>query len=90
MYYEKWLIFTHTNSKMTNIHFMYGRVKGNVLKLPRLYHAAYPNCRQPNRRMFSKIHQCLREIGQFKPNLVDCGRPRLVRIPAFEENILRT
>jgi len=40
--------------------------------------------------MFSKIHQCLHETEQFKPNLVDCDRPRLVRIPAFEENILRT
>lgn len=80
----------YTNSEMTDIHFMYGRSKSNASKAARLYHVAYPNCRQPSRRMFSKIHQRLREIGQFESNLVDCGRPRLVRTPAFEENILRT
>jgi len=34
-------------------------------------HAIYSNRRQPNRRMFSKIHQRLRETGQFKSHLVD-------------------
>ena len=55
-----------------------------------MYHAVYPNRQQPSKRMFNKIHERLREIGQFKPNLVDCGRSRLVRSPTFEENIFRT
>ena len=61
--------------------------KGNASKAARLYYAAYPNCRQPSRRIFSKIHQRLRETGQFK---FSCDRPRLVRTLAFEKNILRT
>ncbi|KYN22299.1 hypothetical protein ALC57_05307 [Trachymyrmex cornetzi] len=69
----------YTNSEMTDIHFMYGRAKDNASKAARLYHAAYPNHRQPSRRMFSKIYQRLRETEQFIPNLVDCGRLRLVR-----------
>ena len=61
----------YTNSEMTDIHFMYGKAKGNASKVARLYHATYSNRRQPNRRMFSKIHQRLRETGQFKSHLVD-------------------
>jgi len=72
----------YTNSEMTDIHFMYGRAKGNASKAVPLYSAAYPNRRQSSRRMFSKIHQRLRETGQFKPNLVNCDRSQLVRIPA--------
>jgi len=45
---------------------MYDRAKGNASKAARLYHAAYPNRRQPSRRMFSKIHQWLRETVQTK------------------------
>jgi len=66
----------YTNSEMTDIHFMHGRAKNNASKAARLYYAAYPNRRQPSRRMFSKIHQC--ETGvQFKPNLIAVDRDLL-------------
>jgi len=76
---------------MTNIHFIYGRTKDNASKAARLYHAAYSNHRQPNRRKFSKIH-----LSGVRPDRIgvqtkfSCGRLRFVRTPAFEENILRT
>ena len=63
------MMIIFTNSEMTDIHFMHGRAKNNTSKAARLYYAAYPNSRQPSRRMFSKIHQCETEV-QFKPNLI--------------------
>jgi len=76
----------YTNSKMMDIHFMYDRVKSNASKAARLYHAAYPNRR---------VEECLAKFinAYVRPdssNQFRCGRPRLIRIPAFEENILRT
>jgi len=50
---------------------------GNASKAARLYHAAYPNCRHPSRRMFNKIHQRLHETEQFKPNLIAVNRDLL-------------
>ena len=52
----------YINFEMTDIHLW----MDNASKAARLYHAAYPNHRQPSRRMFSKIHQRLRETVQTK------------------------
>jgi len=86
---EKWLIFIQI-LQMTDIHFMYGRAKGNASKAIRLYHAAYWRIAD------SQEEECLAKFinAYVRPDnsyqIYDCGRPRLIRTPAFEENILRT
>jgi len=68
---------------------LYGRAKSNASKAARFYHAICPN------RRFSQVEECLAKFinAYVRPNssnLVDCGKPRLVRTPVFEENILHT
>ena len=78
----------YSNAEMADMHFMYGCANGNALEACRLYAEAYPNRQIPSSRMFSKIHQRLRDNGKFGKITTDCGRPRSVSTPAAEEIIL--
>ena len=51
----------------------------------RMYQRRFPNRRLP----FSSLHRRLRETGTFTTNAHDHGRPRRVRTPEVEEEILR-
>lgn len=77
-----------TNEEMADIHFMYGRANGNSNLARRLYAEKFPNRRCPAKGTFAAIHQRLRETGSFKRNTSDCGVPRSIRRPAFEEDVL--
>lgn len=74
---------------MTDMHFMYGRANGNASEARRLYAEAFPNRTLPSDKLFSKLHQRLRENGSFVIKKHDAGRPKTVTTPETEEYVLR-
>lgn len=78
----------YTNAEMADMHFVYGRANGNGLEAQRLYAELYPHRTLPHHNIFARIHQRLREHGNFSRNTVDCGRAREVRTVGLEEAVL--
>ena len=78
----------YSNEEMADIHFMYGRGNGNAYEVQRLYRAQFPNRRLPDPRTFTSVHRRLREHGTTHPPNNEGGRPRTVRTPEVEEEIL--
>lgn len=78
----------YTNAEMADMHFLYGRANGNGLRARRLYAELYPERTLPHHSVFARIHQRLREEGNFSRTTVDCGRSREVRTVALEEAVL--
>lgn len=76
-------------AEMADMHFMYGKANGCALEARRLYQETFPNRQLPSDKMFSSLHQRLRETGNFKPNKKDCGRNRTTRTPQAEEIVLQ-
>ena len=78
---EKYIIVEYTD-----IHFMYGKAKGNALEAARLYAEAFPHRRHPYGRTFSRIQQRLRENGSFR-HQERPSRPKTLA-PDVEERVL--
>lgn len=76
-------------AEMADMHFMYGRANGCALEARRLYHEAFPNRPLPSDKLFTNLHQRLREIGTFTPIKSDCGRSRTTRTVQAEERVLQ-
>lgn len=79
---------SYSNNELTDMHFTYGQANGNAREAKRLYQEKYPNRRQPDRKLFSRLHARLCETGKFEANLNDNGRPKAVSTPELEERVL--
>ena len=77
----------YTFAEFANIHFCYGLADGNAREAQRLYAERFPGFRVPCLRTFIRTHQNLSETGNFT-NRIEGGRPREVRNPQTEEQIL--
>lgn len=71
------------------MHFMYGLASGNAVEARRLYAASFPNRQLPSDKLFTRVHNRLRDVGSFTINRRDAGRPRTVRNVGFEEQVLQ-
>jgi hypothetical protein len=71
-----------------DIHLVLGECRGNSVAAVRRHAEKCPNGRVPNRRTFLCVDQPIRETGTVRRTMVDAGRPRSVRTPVAEENIL--
>ena len=60
------------------MHLAYGAATGNARQAARLYQERFPNRYIPGHRMFSNLHQRLRDNGRFEINRRDAGRQRRV------------
>lgn len=74
--------------EQADIIFMYGRANGNGREAVRLYQMAFPERRQPNHQTFVAVYRRVAETGTVAPQTGDRGRPRVVRTPNLEEDIL--
>ena len=70
----------------TDIHYMYGRAKGNALEAARLYAETFPNRRHSDSRTFNRMYQLIRENGSFR-HKGRPGRPKTLA-PDVEERVL--
>ncbi|KAJ8897297.1 hypothetical protein PR048_002643 [Dryococelus australis] len=77
----------YSMSEQRDMHYMYDLADGKALWARVLYAERFPNMQCP--RTFSRIHQCLREIGSFERCVSDVGRPREVGSIELEERVLR-
>lgn len=80
----------YTSSEYCDMHFYYGAALGSASEARILYADAFPNRQLPSAKLFSKVHNRLRENGAFKTNMRDTGRPRTARSVQFEEEVLET
>lgn len=78
-----------SNVEMANMHFLYGLANGNALEARRMYAQRYPNNRLPCSDTFTKLHIRLQETGTFAKSKNIIGRPRTVRNPQLENQILQ-
>ena len=60
----------YTFAEIADIHFFYGRAKGNAHEARRLYQETFPNRRLPRSRTIWRIAQRLRERGKFIPTFI--------------------
>ena len=54
-----------SNEKYTDMYFIYEFCEGNEYQAAEEYRQRYPKRRGPDRRVFSRVHRCLRETGSF-------------------------
>ena len=69
-----------TNAEMADKHLTYGAANGNARQAARLFQERFPNRYIPGHRMFSNLHQRLRDIGRFEINRRDAGRQSSVDV----------
>lgn len=77
-----------TSAEYADIHFVYGLANGNARLASELYAERFPNRIHPNPKVFSSVHQRLRETGNVRKK-EPTERHRQVRTNEFEEEILR-
>jgi len=53
------------NEEYADMHFIYVFCEGNEYQAAEAYKRRYPKRRGPGRRVFSRVHRCLRETGSF-------------------------
>lgn len=80
---------TYANIEYADMHFMYGKANGNASEAARMYQDEFPARRHPDSRVFTRIHQMLRDKGNFSAS-ERAGRPRTVRNPEVEESVLES
>lgn len=80
--------YEYTWNELADMHLAYGAALGNSAEARRIYHLWYPYRTLPARQMFVNIDQRLRDSGSLSANMRDTGRPRQVRIPDFDEDVL--
>ena len=68
-----------SNSEMSDKHMMYGSANDNARLTARLYAERFPNRHFPDHRVFTRLHQQLRDSDSFEVNRREAGgRRRLV------------
>ena len=55
-----------SNSEMADMHMMYGSANGTVRLPARLYAERFPNRHLPGDRVFTRLHQRLRDTGSLR------------------------
>ncbi|GBN69317.1 hypothetical protein AVEN_175128-1 [Araneus ventricosus] len=80
---------TYSNQEKAGMHFMYGLANGNALEAERLYRQRFPRRHVPNRKMFERLHRCLRETGSIVTGMHARRRGRSVRTPQVIEDIMQ-
>ncbi|KAJ4437454.1 hypothetical protein ANN_17598 [Periplaneta americana] len=86
--YKKGGVRRYSFREQADIIFMYGRANGNGREAVQLYQMAFPDRRQPNHQTFVAVYRRVAETGTVAPQTGDRGRPRIVRTPNLEEDIL--
>lgn len=82
------LIMNYTHNEYVDMLMCLGAANGVAAIAVRDYAQRFPNRRHPNTNVIRRVEQRLRETGQINHNPVNLGRPRTVRNPDMEENIL--
>ena len=81
-----------SNEELADMYKIYGEARGNAREAARLYQEMYPNRYLPNHRMFTAIHQRLRENGRFGVDRGAYGRPRrflkLLRVTCCNTSVI--
>ena len=78
----------YTANEMTDIHLAYGEARKDARVARLLYAAQFPGRHCPTSRTIEDIDRRLREIASFRGRVDRRGRPRTVRTPEFEEQVL--
>jgi len=78
-------VFSHV--EYGDMHFVYGFCNGNALAAVEEYHRRFPDRRIPSRRVFTRIHQTLRDTGCL-PSVAVCSDREVVGTINTRENIL--
>jgi len=74
--------------EFADIVFVYGKADGNGRLAQRIYEETYPNRTIPHHSTFASVFHRLRGTGHFEVKRPNAGRPREVRTPQLEEEIL--
>lgn len=82
------MMASYTFAEQVDMLMCYGEARGCGREAERLYAAKYPLRRQPYHQTFANIHRRLRETGNLRTTRPDAGRPRRVRTPDTEEEVL--
>lgn len=75
--------------EQTDMLLVLGFCNRNCRQSVRVYHERYPNRRRPCRKTFANVERRLRERGSLQRTNKLAGRPRNVRNPEVEEDILQ-
>lgn len=65
-----------------------GEMQNNANAASGVYAERYPQRRRPNANVFRRLEQRARETGNLMPQVVELGRPRTVRTPEMEEQVI--
>ena len=76
------------NSVLADVQLFYGMANCNFRRAARMYQERYPNRYVPAHQTFAAIHRRLGETGTISVARPDAGRPRAVRDPDMEKDIL--
>lgn len=78
----------YTLNELADMHLIYGECNSNSLASARRYAEKFPNRRIPHSSTFAAVDRRFREKGTFLHHTIEHSRPRSVRTPNFEENVL--
>ena len=78
----------YTPEEMADIHLAFGEARKNARRAKQLYAAKFPERRCPTSWTFQDMDRRLRETGTFRSGTDRRGRPRSVRTPDFERQVL--
>jgi hypothetical protein len=78
---------TFTNEEYTDIHFMYGFCNGKSRALVEEYWQWFLNQITPNKHVFIRVHQRLRETGSFHTSTRECPAQQAIGV---QESVLHT
>jgi len=60
-----------SNEEYADIHYIYGYCNGSERQAVVEYSRRFPNRRVPDRRVFARVHRCLRETGSFSKAIAE-------------------
>lgn len=82
-------IMNFTFDEYADMYLVLGESRGNFAGAARLYAERYPQRRHPTRNVIQRMDQRFRETGSIIVRNIDRGRPRTIRTPALEEQVLQ-
>ena len=80
--------FVYSHVEYCDMHFVYGFCNGNGRAAVLEYERRFPDRRIPSRRVFTRIHQTLRDTGSL-PSVAVWSEREGVRTINTQENILQ-
>ena len=82
---RKLFVFSHV--EYCDVHFVYGFCNGNAVAAVEKYRRLFPDRRIPSRRVFTRIHQTLRDTGCL-PSVAVRSEMEVIGTIDTRENIL--